>query len=149
LFTDEQEQINDQYTELNEEIFVPKLSDKQEVAKVYEWIYAHCVSFRYSCYLITSIWSVGFLLEFLARLTLILLHLSVNNIVIYGHIILSSITVLCIVSSIICITIERKYTLAFIEQWKEQQQQHRRSVELSTSFVTIKCNSNGVSTVDI
>jgi hypothetical protein len=125
VFNTEHEQIDDQYIQLKEEIARAKLSDKQEVAKVYEWIYAHCPSFRFSCYIMTSIWTVGFLLEFLARLTLILLHLPINKLVIYAHIILSSITVICIVLSIVCITIERKYTLAFIERWNVDQQEKR------------------------
>jgi hypothetical protein len=110
---------------------VIRLSHKKEVSQVYEWIYAHCSSFRSACYVITTIWSIGFLLEFLGRLTLILVHLSVNKIVIYGHVILSSVTILMIILSIICITKERKQTLQFIEQWKKdhlnipQQQQQQ------------------------
>ena len=124
-FIDEEAPIDDQYTQLKEESSSSKLSSKQEVAKVYEWIYAHCSSFRSSCYLITSIWTIGFLLEFLARFSLILIHLPVNKIVIYGHIILTSITIICIVSSIVCITIERKYTLLFIERWSTRQVERR------------------------
>jgi hypothetical protein len=110
---------------------VIRLSHKKEVSQVYEWIYAHCSSFRSACYVITTIWSIGFLLEFLGRLTLILVHLSVNKIVIYGHVILSSVTILMIILSIICITKERKQTLQFIEQWKKdhlniQQQQQQQ-----------------------
>ena len=147
VFNNEQEQINDQYTQLNEEISSPKLSNKEEVAEVYEWIYTHCSSFRFSCYMITSIWAVGFFLEFLSRLSLIIVNLPVNKIVIYGHVILSSITVLCIVSTIICIANERKCTLRFIEQWNVEQQQ-KRLPDISTSFVTVKRNSNSVIIVD-
>jgi hypothetical protein len=125
VFNEEQEQIDAHYTQLKEDVNPTGLSDKQEVAKVYEWIYAHCPSFRFSCYIMTSIWSIGFLLEFLARLTLILLQLPINKIVIYAHVILSSITVICIVLSILCIAIERKYTLVFIEQWNAAQQERR------------------------
>jgi hypothetical protein len=96
------------------------LSGKQEVARVYEWIYRHCSSFRSACYLITSIWSIGLLMEFLARLILILLHLSVNRIFVYGHIILTLITVLCIVLTVICIAREREQTLKFIQQWNAE-----------------------------
>ena len=125
VFNEEQEQIDAHYTQLKEDVNPTGLSDKQEVTKVYEWIYAHCPSFRFSCYIMTSIWSIGFLLEFLARLTLILLQLPINKIVIYAHIILSSITVICIVLSILCIAVERKYTLVFIEQWNAAQQERR------------------------
>jgi hypothetical protein len=142
LFNDEQEQINDQYIRLKE-FSLPKLSNKQEVIKVYEWIYTHCSSFRISCYTLTSIWSIGFFFEFSARLTLILTHLSVNRIVIYGHIILSSITVLCITLSVICITIERKRTLLFIEKWNLGQQE-RKLPEIGTLDVTGVCYSNSV-----
>ena len=103
------EQIDEQH---ESEVSIAELSHKEEIAQVYQWLYAHCSSFRSACYLITSIWSIGFLLEFLCRLTLILARLSVNNIVIYGHLILSSITILCI-------TKERRQTLTFIEQWKK------------------------------
>ncbi|CAF3160633.1 unnamed protein product, partial [Rotaria sp. Silwood2] len=58
----EHESINEQH---NDEHSIIKLSYKQEVAQVYEWFYTHCSSFRSTCYIITSIWSIGFLLEFL------------------------------------------------------------------------------------
>jgi hypothetical protein len=73
-------------------------------------------------------------LEFFARLSLILIHLPINKIVIYAHIILSSITVICIVLSIICITIERKHTLLFIERWNTDRQERRRP-KISTESI--------------
>jgi hypothetical protein len=118
LFRNEQESINEHYSEHEDELLIPKLSDRQEVGKVYEWIYKNCPSFRLSCYVITSVWSIGLLLEFLARLTLILIHLSVNKIVIYGNVILCSATIICTVITIISITRERKQTIILIEQWK-------------------------------
>lgn len=133
IFNHDTEQIADRYTELREGAATNVLTGKEEVAAVYEWIYLNCPSFRYSCYLITGIWAVCFLLEFLARLALILLHLSINKIFLYGHIILSSITAVCIVSTIIVIAMERKYTLLFIERWNAhlivEQQQRRATSE--------------------
>jgi hypothetical protein len=118
---------------------------KEEVAQVYEWIYVHCSSFRKACYIITSIWSIGFLSEFVARLVLILVHLSVNKIVIYGNVILSTIAALCIILTIICIVKERKQTLALIKQCKEKhvnsQQQLSRS-EMSLWTVNVDSNAN-------
>jgi len=153
IFDGKEEQISNNYAQLKEEISIEKLTHKQEVAQVYEWLYAHCSSFRHSCYLITSVWSIGYLLEFLTRISLILARLSVNKIVIYGHIILSSITVLMILLTIICITVERRFTLAFIEQWTEQhlnvrQSQQRRSSEMTSSFVIVNCDSNCVLSID-
>ncbi|CAF0764054.1 unnamed protein product [Adineta steineri] len=116
IFQDEQELIDEQH---EMDCSIKTLSHKQEVAQVYEWIYEHCSSFRSACYIITSIWSVGFLLEFLGRLALILIRLTVNKIVIYGHLVLTSATIICIILTIICITKERKQTLRFIEQWKK------------------------------
>lgn len=118
LFQEEPEAFHRQN---DDEVAVIKQSDKKEVAQVYEWFYTNCSSFRSTCYIITSIWSTGFLVEFLGRLTLILLHLSINNIVIYGQIILSSITVVMILLTIICIVKEREQTLKFIELWKKDQ----------------------------
>jgi hypothetical protein len=97
---------------------VINVSHKEEVAQVYEWIYAHCSSFRTACHMITSIWSIGFLFEFIGRLTLILVHLKVDKIVLYGTVILTIITIIMIILSIICIAKERKETLEFIRQWK-------------------------------
>ncbi|CAF1497558.1 unnamed protein product, partial [Rotaria sordida] len=97
---------------------INKLSYKKEIALVYEWLYIHCSSFRSTCYIVTSIWSIGFLLEFLGRLTLIIVRLSINKIVIYGYVILSSVTSIMILLTIICIVKERKQTLIFIKQWK-------------------------------
>jgi hypothetical protein len=120
IFEDEQQLIDEQHMELLNDGILPKLTHKQEVAQVYEWIYAHCSSFRRSCYLITSIWSVGLLLEFLARLFLILIHLPYDKIFIYGHLILSIMTSLLILLTIICITKERKQTLKIIQKWKQE-----------------------------
>ena len=120
IFNDEREIIQQQSSEHEYDVLIPKLSDRQEVAKVYEWIYTNCSSFRRSCYMITSTWTIGLLLEFLSRLTLILVHLSVNKIFIYGNIILSSVTMMCIVTTIICVTRERKQTIIFIEQWRRE-----------------------------
>ncbi|CAF4918682.1 unnamed protein product [Rotaria sp. Silwood2] len=97
--------------------------------------------------MITSIWAVGFLLEFLARLFLILIHLPINKIVLYAHIILSSITVLCIISTIICIVIERRKTLLLIERWNIQGKEKKLS-EISTLFATVKYHSNPVLYID-
>ena len=141
LFYDRQEPINEQE---EREVSIPDLSHKEEVAQVYEWIYVHCPSFRLSCYIITGIWSTGFIFEFLSRLILILIHLSVNRIVIYGHIILSFITVLCITLTIICIVKERKQTLASIKQWKAKYlaaQQQPRQVDLPIWTVTDNLNT--------
>jgi hypothetical protein len=71
----------------------------------------------------------------------------------YGHIILSTITVLMILFTIICITIERRFTLAFIERWTEQhlnvkQSQERRSSEMTSSVMIVNCDSNCVLSVD-
>ena len=96
-----------------------KYSDKQEIGQVYEWIYSNCASFRRSCYEITSIWSVGLFFGCLGQLILILIHLSLNTIVIYGHVILTSITILCIILTIIRVKKERKQTILFIEEWKK------------------------------
>ncbi len=114
LFTNEP-QSNSEH-----DVLISKSSDKQEVSKVYNWIYANCSSFRLSCYMITGIWSIGLLSEFLARLTLILVHLSVNKLVIYGNVILSSITILCITLTILCVARERKQTIILIERWKTE-----------------------------
>ena len=111
--------LDEQQPQQENDITMRDLSPKQEVAKVYEWIYAHCPSFRSACHIITSIWSVGFLLEFLARLILILVRLSINKIFIYGHVILTLITVVCIVLTVICISKERRQTLLFIHEWNK------------------------------
>ncbi|CAF1623799.1 unnamed protein product [Rotaria sp. Silwood1] len=120
LFINNQESIDEQYSENENEILIHKSSNKQEVAQVYEWIYINCSSFRIACYFITSTWAVGLLSEFLSRLILILVHLSINKLVIYGNVILSTITVICILITIICVTRERKQTIILIEQWKQE-----------------------------
>ncbi|CAF4978333.1 unnamed protein product, partial [Rotaria sp. Silwood1] len=61
IFRDEEEQINNQYRQLEEEVSRKIMSNKQEVTQVYEWLYKNCSSFRISCYMITSIWAIGLL----------------------------------------------------------------------------------------
>ncbi len=147
LFRNEVEQIGTNYARLKEENSLEKLTHKKEVAQVYEWLYSHCSSFRHSCYIITSIWSIGYLLEFLTRISLILARLSITKIVIYGHVILTTITVLMILFTIICIAIERKFTLAFIERWTTQHS-NRQQRRLSSAVVIVNCDSNCVLSVN-
>jgi hypothetical protein len=114
LFNDRQQ------TKHEDKGLLTKLTGKQEVDQVYNWIYTHCPSFRTSCYVMTAICSIGFLLEFLARLSLILMGLSVTQIIVYGDIILTLITIICIGLAVISIIQERRQTLIAIEQWKKE-----------------------------
>jgi len=117
---EEQQQQQQSPSNPEEEVLIPRLSDKQEVSKVYEWIYTHCSSFRFSCYMITGVWSIGLLSEFVVRLILILLHLSINEIFFYANVILTSVTIVCILLTIMFVMRERKQTIRFIEQWKRE-----------------------------
>ncbi|UJR32946.1 hypothetical protein I4U23_020409 [Adineta vaga] len=155
IFPTKEDKFDTNYSRLNEETIGENLSHKQEVAQVYEWLYTNCSSFRRSSQIITSIWSIGYLLEFFVRFTLIITHFSVNKIVIYGHIILSTITVIMIALTVLCITIERKYTLAFIQRWRiqyfhTQQMQEKQQSFLNSSFSVILADSdsNCILTVD-
>jgi hypothetical protein len=112
---------NPRYAQYEDDVLLPNYSNQSEISRVYEWMYAHCSSFRRSCFTITAIWALGLLSEFLGRLTLILVHLSVNQIVLYGNIIFTIATVLCIGATIACIVRERRQTLAFIRQWRLEQ----------------------------
>ena len=134
---------DDEILDIQDESLIPKLTHKQEVAQVYAWIYAHCSSFRFSCYMITSIWAVGLLLEFLARLCLILLGLKTQLIVIYSHVILSLITSLLILLTILCITRERKETLKLIQKWKLRYLDiHQERSDMSSSSISDNINLN-------
>ena len=150
LFVDHHHQGNNyaQMTEGEEEN--PRLTTKEEMLKVYEWLYNNCSSFRISCYTVTSIWSMGFLSEFLARIILILVCTSIKKVVIYGHMILTSITILLILLTVICITAERRHTLAFIERWRSEHL-HPRPPTRKRSIVdviVVSADSNCVLTVD-
>ncbi|UJR19494.1 hypothetical protein I4U23_022623 [Adineta vaga] len=124
-----------------------KSSDKKEVAQVYDWLYTNCSSFRRTCYVITAIWAVGLFLEFIGRLTLVLIHLSVTQIVIYAHVILGVVVVTCGLLTVICVTRERKKSIAFVKRWKEgnlsiEDPQQQRST-LSLWIIGNSPNSNG------
>jgi hypothetical protein len=123
---------NPRYSQSEDDILLPNITHREEVSNVYEWIYRHCASFRRSCYAITVIWAFGLLSEFLGRIILILLQLSVNQIVLYGNIIFTIITVLCILSTIMCIIHERKQTLIFIKQWVVEHSYGHRSDQVSS-----------------
>jgi hypothetical protein len=117
-FADEQEQTIDQNAKASRDDVKQKSPEKEEVAEVYKWIYAHCSQFRRTCYLITISFSVAFTLNFLARLTFVLIHLPINSIVIYGYAVSAVTMNICFILCGICIKIERKSTLAYIKQWK-------------------------------
>jgi hypothetical protein len=150
IFATEKERNDMKYAKLEEGLAAENLSHKQEVAQVYEWLYTHCSSFRCSCKLITSIWSLGYLSEFVVRMTMILARLPINTIVIYGHIILSSITVVMIASTVICITIERRFTLAFIDRWRMTHLESQRKLSnASCSIVIADCDSSCILSADM
>lgn len=154
IFATREENNDMRYAKLKEDFAIEGLSDKQEVAQVYEWLYANCSAFRCSCKLITSIWSMGYLAEFLVRMSMIIAHLPVNVIVIYGHIILSAITVLMIGSTVLCITVERRFTLAFIERWRvthvevPQPLPPRKLSDASCTVVVADCDASCILSVD-
>jgi hypothetical protein len=153
-FEQDQRYTLDRYTQLDEDIIEQSSSEKQDVAQLYRWLFENCPSFRISCYSITIIWSIGFFLEFLARIILISFCKSVNQIFIYGHIILSTITALLIAVTIFCITIERKYTLAFIARWKQththiERTQQPPSSDLSASAAILNLTSNSMLHVNV
>jgi hypothetical protein len=120
IFINKQETINEQYSKDENEVLIPKVSDKQEVSKVYEWMFTTFPSFSRSCYLVTAIWSVGLFFGFLGQLILILIHLPINTIFTYNQVILVSIIVLCIILSINFIRRGRKKTMIHIEEWKRE-----------------------------
>ncbi|CAF1458570.1 unnamed protein product [Adineta ricciae] len=96
-----------------------KKADKKEVAQVYNWLYTHCRSFRRTCYILTIIWAIGLFLEFVGRLILIFVNLSVNQIYIYGHVILGVAVGICGILTVILVSRERKKTIAFVKQWNQ------------------------------
>jgi hypothetical protein len=129
---------NDQYTELKDDNKKRELPTVKEVAQLYAWIYDHCSSFRIACYFMTSVWVVAFSVEFIIRFVLISLHLPIGLIYIYGQIVFSVLVVLCAILQICCMAIERKYTLAYIEQWKMEnldvQQSHPHPLSTPTQM---------------
>ena len=131
---------NPQYSQNEDDTLLPNYSNQTEISRVSEWIYLHCSSFRRSCFIITAIWAVGLLSEFLGRLTLILVHLSVNQIVLYGNIIFAIATVFCIGATILCIVRERRQTLAFIRQWRLEHNPVRGGDPWSRWIIGVNCD---------
>ncbi|CAF0831362.1 unnamed protein product [Adineta steineri] len=123
IFDDRSKSMDGQYvdgiSERRAERKAKRKADRKEVTQVYDWMYTNCRSFRCSCYILTIIWSIGFMLEFLGRLALILAHLTTKEIVIWGHVILGVVVLICGILSLICLIIERRKTLRFIKQWKD------------------------------
>ncbi|CAF1041118.1 unnamed protein product [Adineta steineri] len=109
---------NNEYTELTSENNKGKISRMKEATQVYAWVYDHSSSFRISCYFMTSAWAVAFCLDFIIRFILICSDLSIDQIYYWGQITFCILAVLCLILQICTMIIERKHTLAFIEQWK-------------------------------
>ncbi|CAF0951747.1 unnamed protein product [Didymodactylos carnosus] len=116
-----QEEIDDIQQTTSERLIEPS---KEEVEAVYDWIYHHCSSFRYSCYGLTILWAIGFMVEFGGRLALVFAHLSVNIIVLYANVMLAVVASLCALSSMIIIIIERRQTMNQIKQWQLENLHH-------------------------
>ncbi|UJR17612.1 hypothetical protein I4U23_004508 [Adineta vaga] len=131
---------NNGYIELKDDKKKEILSNMKEAAQVYAWIYDHCSSFRISCYFMTCVWITAFSIEFIFRIIFISLNLSVNSIFIYGQIVFGIVVAGCAILQVCTMMIERKYTLAYIEQWKIEnlivEQLHPYSLSTNTQITT-------------
>ena len=130
---------SDQYTELKDNNQGYESPNMKEVTEVYTWLYDHSSSFRATCYFMTGVWAVCFSIECVFRYLLILSQAPINLIFIYGQILFMVIVILCVVLQIASMVIERKHTLAYIEQWKMQhismQQPQKHSLTPSTEIL--------------
>jgi len=96
----------------------PKRRDK------YDWLFENIPTFKRLMFNLTIFWGIGFFIEFVGRLAMVLSPLSLDQVVLYANIFFAVVMVALIVSSGIYAVYALKQTDRDIEEWLSQNERH-------------------------
>lgn len=93
-----------------------------------EWIWNHCSIFRKYCYILSAIWGSMLMGEFVAKVIMIKSSLTIDQIVIYGNIIVIVVIVVMTIGTTIASKIMRKRISVIVEEWILENDFSKKSV---------------------
>lgn len=85
-----------------------------------EWVWRECRFFRQYCYVLCALWSAVLMGEFIAKVIMIKSTLTVDQIVLYGNIIVIVVIVVMTVGSTIYTRRMRKKIVVVAKEWREK-----------------------------
>ncbi|CAF1168986.1 unnamed protein product [Didymodactylos carnosus] len=103
------------------------------ISQVYDWIYDNCPNFRFCCYELTILWTIGFLLEASGSFAVYFSTLTFNEAILCIHSIVAVIGGLCALITLVLIVFERKETMKQISKNIENGYLFIRSVNNQTA----------------
>jgi len=91
--------------------------ESQDISNKYDWLYKEIRTFRSVVFFVTLLWSIGFMIEFIGRLAMVLSPLSLDDVVLYSNVFFAVVIVLLIIVTALYILQLRKPLLAETEKW--------------------------------
>lgn len=85
-----------------------------------EFIWAECRIFRKYCYILSFLWGAILLSEFIAKVIMIQSSLSVDQVVLYGNIIVIVVVVGMTIGTSIGTRFVKKRTIVIMTEWRKQ-----------------------------
>ncbi|KAI8077058.1 hypothetical protein BDF21DRAFT_342100 [Thamnidium elegans] len=93
-------------------------SGEEKSQELMEWVWEHCKVFRTYCYVLCAIWGVALMGEFVAKVIMIQSTLTIDQVLLYGNIIVITIVSVITIGTIIASRFIRKRTMAIAVAWK-------------------------------
>ncbi|KAI9486974.1 MAG: hypothetical protein EXX96DRAFT_517368 [Benjaminiella poitrasii] len=92
-----------------------------------EWVWSYIPAFRKFCYFLTAGWSFALMIEFVIKIIMIeATHLTVDQIILYGNIIIAVIIVLMTLITILSRNLLLKKAVSVSEEWHKQNNYNNR-----------------------
>ncbi|PRP83584.1 hypothetical protein PROFUN_09133 [Planoprotostelium fungivorum] len=88
-----------------------------EIGNKYDWLYEQIREFRKFIFVTTLLWGIGFFIEFIGRLAMVLSPLSLDEVVLYANIFFVVVIVILILSTVLYLIYAKKYIQNELEGW--------------------------------
>ena len=96
------------------------IEGEEHSQELMEWIWEHCHIFRKYCYILCALWSFVLMAEFVAKVIMIKSSLTIDQILLYGNIMVIVVIVTMTVGTTIASRFIRKRTVAILDEWKKE-----------------------------
>lgn len=96
------------------------IEGKKHSVERMEWIWQHCSIFRKYCYILCAIWGVMLMGEFVAKVIMIKSSLTIDQILLYGNIIVIAVVVTMTIGTTIASRFVRLRITAQFKEWRKE-----------------------------
>lgn len=97
-----------------------------------DWIWKASSMFRKYCYILTGLWGIILMGEFIAKVIMIKSSLSVDQVVLYGNIIVVVVVVVMTIGTLVATQMMQKRLNATLQKWQNENDFTERFSENST-----------------